>query len=488
MSIRKRKPGERKPSTRLNEVVNHTPPPVLADLQSLFVQNGQVPAYWRLAMWQLGRMPDPDGERQAFEGFKLASLRNEALRKIGAGLDFLHSRAPHAHAAGVATNNARPVHDGLPEARRQAFQRGYLGRFREIVAMERDHLSGLGKDAGARLRLDQELALAETCIAVGERIKDRKESLAEFKSRFIRSGVSVIGAGDEVRKPSFDHSMADGLPPTLVCAEWEAEEAIAYLDGDYALASEYAVRILDICRRHQVLGIAQHAKLLRRLSLYCAELRDHGKAIRMLQYFREVEPEKEEHREWYLRKYLIALLAISFDLDEESLLEEARHLIERNRAYLLRKSLDKDQPLLHLLIITHHIRLQEIQLAKEVLSLMLQSKFNKDRPLYFCQSLLAHLALLYEANDATALKGASRNYERQLKKFLPFAVPTLAVIQFMKRQIGVSSQLKFDSYRNDMIETLRKYSKSPTHHASLWYQPVMDWIQRARIRDRQSQL
>jgi hypothetical protein len=498
MSERTRRPGERMPSRKLNEMINQLTDHEFADLGDLRDAEEKDAAFWRLTIWHRGRNPyDPDEEKAAFDAYNLYGLRKSAIKNITEGMQRIRFGLPReleSFAQDKASHSLEVLDQTLrliASAKEFATCRTYFGRTAALLKLERRLVKRLLESDPLKANL-RRILLEErrnkASIAFKEEIEHYQTYLQPLKSQYASKGFVNTEPIQAYYRTAFAKMEIDSYPAKLRMEKLRIDETFAYLGEQYTQACEFAERIYALHLEYSGLSPMEHAKLLWRLISYYDVLKDEEKSLRVLSYFEEVEPEKPENQRIYLWKYLFLMLGFALDTENPELADEAVVIFERNATAILEGSGQKEYLLLLISLLTYYLGQHDIKRANAMFGRIYQIKEKITRLLYGVQYRIAHLQLLFENNEESSLRLFARNYERFFISNLPFCAPALEILLFLRKQIKIENQGIFDEKRKVLTEKLQTWQNGKETHNSLWYGPFLNWLSTITIRERQSQM
>mgnify|MGYP003683942607 CR=1 FL=1 len=483
----KRKHGQRMPSLALNASVNALTNEEFLDLFDLLNESPRASAFKDLIRWHRGKHPyDPDEEKVAFAIYDLNSLRRVAFRKVQNGIEQLRNGIPNWIDNGITYENDLSA---IQKERLHAESMGYFGRQAKLLEIElalcEKALVGINLE-NEKARINIERLKLEDCIALYAEIEKNRETLDALRSSIKQSGsCNALLVSKHLDSNAFRKDISE-FPFLLQCAKLLVDEGFLYLAGKYKEACLVAESISKLNEIHNRQNPIQHAKLLRRLTSYYAELGETEKSRNVIALYKRIDPEKSEYRDIYLKKYLISCIIFDYDTGTNLLENEIIEVCERNKTYLFAHSNEADHMLLLICLVNFYLGIQDIPNAKIVFDCIYQNKGGeKPRLLYQNQYMVAHLILLFEQKDEMRMRQYARNYERFFKKNLPFSTVSYEVSVFLRKQIKIKDAIRFERKKAEMHLRILEFQKVENLRYSFWFQPFLKWFQELRFRSHQ---
>lgn len=474
------------PSTQLNMVVNSLTEEEFHDLEGLRRQSGKVAAYWQLIQWHRGRFPyDPDEEKEVFRHLNLYALRKAARHCLAQGLDTLRSGLPPDLAVykrlrtHVSEAELQALLPAIQVAKEHATRRGYARRMEALLHLERRVVKRLltGEDRTTALRdVGRQLGQVHASLHLESQVQVYRATYFDpVRRQYQQTGQLDHGQVAAYLASDFARMDVRQYPLRLQHAKWLMDEWFLLRTGRVREALELAEAMNAAHHQQGGLAAAEHSKLLWRLAIYYSELGERGKAMALLEEFRQVLPESPARIHHYLRKFLIVLLTLAFDLGDEALAEEAEKIVERNARAIYAGAEDQEQLLLLICLSTLHWSRHDMAGATAQWEKIYRIKDRKPRLLYRQQYMVAHLLILHAGDERESLRAFARNYARFLRLHLPATAPALEVVAFLRKTPPGTEPALLGRRLEALVDSLRRWQADPRTGQSFWYAPFFRW-------------
>ncbi|MFN8396330.1 MAG: hypothetical protein U0176_17025 [Bacteroidia bacterium] len=494
MSTRKRNPGERKPTPTLSEQVNALGDGEFADVIEMVTREGYVPAYAELYLWHRGRLPyNPDAEQADMGRYHLPSLRKDALRRLRQCLAELRSGMHQLFMAWERSLDSEPmVHpkemmEAIQAAKAHAAKRGYLERILRLLAFEecvaRAYLKGFALDRClSRIAAEVEQANANLLLAP-QLSYYRREYLEAVRQGFYATGLIDRDRVAAYLGSDFYQLDVSGYPARLTVDKLLIDEFFLFLSDHITEACDIANKIHRLHRSGGLLSPRDHASLLRRLANYYDQLSDRDGIRRVISHFEEIQPEKAEHFQIYMSKYLNTLCFLSFDIDDESIATKAHVLYEKHQLQLHALPEGNEKLSMMLFILYYKIAGGKVAEARELFDHLY--RFADQRPplIYRVQFMVAHLILLFEEGAGDEMRTFSKNYKRIMEKSMPSTLPALRLLGFLSKHVNRNYPIAMLEQYESLCDSVREFEKTPGFERSLIYSPIKTWLARIALRN-----
>jgi hypothetical protein len=497
---RKRKQGERTPSTRLNDTVNQLSDGEFEDVVAILRGGKKKRKYLELIVWHRGRQPyDADEEKDAFNGYDLNSLRVVACRQLDQVVLELRSGLPtelSLNADAMTTSSREKLQELLAEigvAKAHAIKRCYLERLVKLIGMEAELLPLICE--GTRLEIEMQRVSKELNQAHAN-VTFAKE-LVHHRAAYPLAVIAEINKTGHINQELINAYKAtpfaaidvSGYPLPLMSGKLFIDEIFASLEGDATGASEIAESVYELDLRSKFLSPLEHAKLLTRMYDYYSALGDKVKGQSIIGYFEAIGPEAAPNRKIYLIRYLVVLLDWAVDRDDDTATAKAIQVFERNRAAVLDEVIGGYRSRILIAMMLFYLGEHDVSKAKSLFDNLYRNKEQKPPILYRVTFLICHLMILFDLKDVLTMKQQAKNHREFLLEKGQIAEPAIEFLAFLRKnakifaapRITSKKVVQFNTEIDAAIEELQMFNHRDKIVKRLFYAPIIKWLNGKRL-------
>lgn len=492
MSDKRLPSGVRGPLPNLWEMVHRVPEDQWRRLKAFSEVYGKGSLQFRLVeLLRSMKAYDPALEKAAFSENDLDSLRRSARRwlvRTGQRLGFASNEVEEQQddvQMLMVWGHYREAHKYIKEAKRLAVSQEDFLAIASLLERERAVARELFKGD----ELTGELQRISTEARQNLKHIGMATEMAEFTATMlepVKNKLISTGELDRVAVEGYFHSQAfgievDSLPVTVQVEKLTLDEFFFNQAGDFASAELRATRIADLLIGHPAILKRfpdQLSKVLRRLAAFRAKLGHVEKAIEVVEMFEAQEPFAEDRREHYLLRYLFVLFQLAIDCRLPELASKAVRGWEGQRDYVLSLPGDELRSVTLLCMAWFHVGRGEIGEARRLFQALQTPQVVLSRILYQAMLAILHLVLMFEEADSRGLESIGLNLRRKLRPSLPDDSPVLLIFTVLRGQTNlINPEIRKKSLRQ-LASDLRRCQLQPDWERSLWYDPILDWIER----------
>jgi hypothetical protein len=496
---RKRKHGERPPSSRLNDNVNALSEGEFEDAMAMLRSGPKKRMFADLVAWQRGRQPYDDfAEKEAFAGYDLVSMRVVANRELDKALAELRYRLPRemAKIADALVTTPRPrlmqLLSEIATAKVLAIKRCYLKRLVKLVELEAlilPHICEGDQLESESARISLELAHAETNITLAKEVENyRAGYLEKLNERGNNNGdldqnlITTYLASDFAKLDIID------CPPLLWSKKCLIDEVFNSLHGNISEARQMTRRVYERDAKEHFLSPTDRAKRLKMAYEQCIMLGDMQGAMEVLRHFEACNPEAPASRSIYLIRYLVILLDYALSCDNHDVYIAAVAIYERNEEFVLQSEVGGNRSRILIVLMLVYLGLQELKKAAAICDELFRAKDQKPPIRYSVAHRVCHLMILFDTQAVDQLQHFARNYRAFFVKKGDYALPALALSTFLVKNCKKAAMARPKHYLiqelnsgiETVVESLKEFETADVLVRRLPYSSIFKWLEAKR--------
>lgn len=476
----KRKNGERKPSARLNILVNGYPIGLFREITRSFELFDDLPAFKKIILWNRGKVPyDSDKEKAAFSSYDVNSLRKTAIAFLqnyfALEIESLRNEAQALKGKRIKSLVVRLQNraDFLLQWQYYPESVSVLKILYQLLLEDeefrRDNI--LLEEISAKIvKVNYYSNISTEEIPKWDNLKD------QIRGKFYESGEIIEEITKRYLDSEFFKIKASSLPACLASEKLSLDEFFVFITGNRKEALKMSLMNLELFKVHKSLSPVQLSKLLRRIADHSAEVNDRKGIHLALNHFEQLSPLSSENFQIFSKKYLTTLFLVCFDSKITRFGDKALRLFEENESVFLSEEDTTEKLVLLLCVAAYYISIQKAFNANKIFDQAYKIKTQKVPLQYRLQYMIFHLIILFEIKDQLRFRSFARNYIRHFKSNQPFAEPVLKLAIFLSKNL----KRKIDNDKNlvvsSIIDELAKFSGDSRFRKSLWYSPIIKWL------------
>lgn len=294
-----------------------------------------------------------------------------------------------------------------------------------------------------------------------EGILDHKAIAAYFASDVHKSTVDQMPISVQIKKLSMDEFFYN------ITGQYEA--AIAKANATVRLLKAY----LHILEKEP----DKLSKVLFNLVAFHLELNQLEESMHVIAQFEEESPTSERNRSTFLLRYLYVLFGVAMDFSIPEMAQKALAIWSEQSPYIYSLPHNRLRSETMLYASWYYLAQGDIDHARSLHAMINIAPMEMPRLLYRSMMALLHLILLFEDKDEIGLESIGRQYRRKLRaQQVAVDSPTMAVIAFLRNKTNLEDQAARQKALKRLADELSRCQSHPDSQRSLWYNPMLAWI------------